>query len=74
MGNGLCNKFLNTAVDDNIEVRPEILCIGDIEELRYEHWSKTKEGDGFKKMIQSKLAHKLSIIPGIYICFCFFTS
>ena len=54
------------SLEDNVEVRPEILCIGDIHELKYQQWIKTKEGDGYKLLKRPKIAHKMSALPGMF--------
>ena len=46
-------------------MRPEILCIGDMEELKYEHWGKNRDGDGYVNLNGSSIAHKMSAYPGI---------
>jgi hypothetical protein len=62
LGNGLCKKFLESSID-NVTVRPEILCVGDMEELKYEHWGQNRANDGYVNLNGSSIAHKMSAYP-----------
>ena len=63
IGDKLCNMYLNNSITERIEVKPEVLCIGKIENLKYEQWF--KNGNTYSKN-QNKIMknHRMSISEG----------
>jgi len=58
----MCNKFLRASLTVRPKVMPEILCIGHLETLKYQHWTRGRDG----RYVQSgrKIGHKQEFLPG----------
>ena len=64
LNDDLCDMYLKNAMPNGklTEVKPEILCIGKIEHLKYEQWF--KNGNTYRKNRKRMENHKMSIFKG----------
>jgi len=62
---GVCNKYLKNALPRNgkVEVMPQVLCIGKVEEIKHEQWF--KNGNAYTKNPKSMKNHKMQIFEGV---------
>merc|ERR1711915_433118 len=62
----MCQNFLNSSIGVDVEVMPHILCIGYVEQFKYQHWIKE---NGKYKLSKKKTEHMHEFLAGsgIYI-------